>query len=147
VSSPRLDNLASSFASLDALISHSKVDSKLRDHSEIDMIMLFDHEEVGSCSAQGADSNMAVEVTHRIFECLNGQTKEDYYRAIHRSLLMSADMAHAVHPNYSEKHQPQHRPLMQEGIVIKINANQRYMTDSVGIAILKSLAQRVDVPI
>ena len=56
-------------------------------------------------------------------------------------------MAHAVHPNYSEKHQPQHRPMMHEGIVIKINANQRYMTDSVGLAILKTLAVRADVPI
>ena len=63
VSSPRLDNLASSLCSLDALIQRSKVPMAERDHSEIDMIMLFDHEEVGSQSAQGADSNMAVEIT------------------------------------------------------------------------------------
>jgi len=147
VSSPRLDNLASSFASLDALIQHSKADKKTREHAEVDMIMLFDHEEIGSTSAQGADSNMAVEVTQRIFNNLGTHTQEDYFIAIHRSLLISADMAHAVHPNYSEKHQPQHRPLMHEGIVIKINANQRYMTDSVGLAILKTLATRADVPI
>lgn len=67
ISSPRLDNLASSFASLDALIEHSKIKPEERNHAEIDMIMLFDHEEIGSQSAQGADSNMAVETTERIF--------------------------------------------------------------------------------
>lgn len=90
---------------------------------------------------------MAVEVTQRIFDCLGGKVQEDYFRAIHRSLLLSADMAHAVHPNYSEKHHANHAPKMQAGIVIKINANQRYMTDSVGQAIIKTLANKVDVPI
>lgn len=108
--------------------------------------MLFDHEEIGSQSAQGADSNMAVEITTRICNAF-GNTQDDYYRAIHRSLLLSADMAHANHPNYGEKHHCQHRPLIHEGIVIKINANQRYMTDSVGIAILKTLANRAGVPL
>ena len=123
VSSPRLDNLASSLCSLDALIQRSKVPVAERDHSEIDMIMLFDHEEVGSQSAQGADSNMAVEITQRIFGGLTPFDQELYYQAIHKSFLLSADMAHAVHPNYSEKHQGQHQPKIQEGIVVKINAN------------------------
>ena len=75
VSSPRLDNLASSLCALDAIIKHSKHDvKKARQHSEIDMIILFDHEEVGSASAQGADSNMANEITTRITECLGGKT-------------------------------------------------------------------------
>merc|ERR1711937_173696 len=104
------------------------------------MIILFDHEEIGSTSAQGADSNLAAEVTERIFQGSMAETsREDYFRAIHRSLMISADMAHAVHPNYSEKHQPQHAPRLQEGIVLKLNANQRYMTDSVGTAILRTL--------
>ena len=90
---------------------------------------------------------MAVEITKRVFGCYGSGTEEDYYRAIHSSFLLTADMAHAVHPNYSEKHQAQHRPAMQEGIVLKINANQRYMTDCVGSSVLKSLAARVDVPI
>mmetsp|Transcript_7161 Transcript_7161/g.5136 ORF Transcript_7161/g.5136 Transcript_7161/m.5136 type:complete len:245 (+) Transcript_7161:401-1135(+) len=106
VSSPRLDNLASSLCSLDAIIRHSKEDLKeAHDNAEIDLIMLFDHEEIGSTSATGADSNMAVEITQRIFNCLSNHSQEDYYRAIHRSLLISADMAHACHPNYTEKHQ------------------------------------------
>lgn len=75
VSSPRLDNLASSLCALDSLIKHSKLDVKTkRNHSEVDMIMLFDHEEVGSASAQGCDSNMANEVTTRVSEALGGKT-------------------------------------------------------------------------
>ena len=71
------------------------------------MIMLFDHEEIGSQSAQGADSNMLVEVTQRISASLRPQgTQDEYFQSIHRSFLLSADMAHAIHPNYGEKHQP-----------------------------------------
>jgi aspartyl aminopeptidase len=143
VSSPRLDNLASSMASLDALVQHSRLKPEERDHSEIDMIMLFDHEEIGSTSAQGANSNMAQEITERIFD----GSREDYFRAIHRSLMISADLAHACHPNYSEKHQSQHQPVLQGGIVLKTNANQRYMTDGVGTAILRTLCARVNVPL
>jgi aspartyl aminopeptidase len=105
VSSPRLDNLASSFAALDAIIAHKKKAPEERDNAEVDLIMLFDHEEIGSKSAQGADSNLSVEVTDRIFKSsLPTASQEDYYRSIRRSFMISADMAHAVHPNYSEKH-------------------------------------------
>jgi aspartyl aminopeptidase len=148
VSAPRLDNLASSFCALDAIIRHSKLDVKAnRNHAEVEMIILFDHEEIGSASAQGADSNMANEITTRVSECLGGKSMQDHYRAIRNSFLISADMSHAVHPNYAGKHQPQHYPHMHDGIVIKINANQRYATDSVGQAILKVLADRAQVPI
>lgn len=96
--------MASSLASLDALIDYHKTGSK--DNSEVAMCMLFDHEEIGSKSAQGADSNMVTEVTERISWCLKPDlTKENYYRIIRNSFFVSADMAHAVHPNYSEKHQ------------------------------------------
>lgn len=148
MSAPRLDNLASSFCALDAIIKHSKLDAeKHRNHSEVDMIILFDHEEVGSASAQGADSNMACEITSRVSECLGGKTMQDHYRAIRNSFLISADMAHAVHPCYASKHHPQHYPHMHQGIVIKINTNQRYATDCVGQSILKVLADRANVPI
>jgi len=90
---------------------------------------------------------MANEVTTRISECLGAKSQEDHFRAIRNSLLISADMAHAVHPNYAGKHHPQHSPMIHHGIVLKINANQRYATDSVGQAILKTLAERSDVPI
>jgi len=144
--SPRLDNLASSLASLDSLIEHHN--TKANDNSDISMICLFDHEEVGSCSAQGADSNMLVETCERVFWGLKASaSREDYYRAIKKSYFISADMAHAIHPNYPERHQSQHLPKIHAGVVIKINANQRYMTDSVSAAILRELASRCGVPI
>jgi aspartyl aminopeptidase len=89
---------------------------------------------------------MAAEITERIFENFGGP-KEDYYRAIHNSFLLSADMAHAVHPNYSEKHHSSHRPSIHGGIVVKINANQRYATDVVSSSALKVLAAKADVPL
>lgn len=104
VSSPRLDNLASSLCSLDSLVEFHKTGAK--DNAEVSMIMLFDHEEVGSQSAQGADSNLIVEATERIsFNLKNDLPKEDYFRIIRNSFVISADMAHAIHPNYPEKHQ------------------------------------------
>ena len=122
VASPRLDNLASSLCSLDALVDYSKNGNK--DNSEVSMIMLFDHEEIGSTSAVGADSNMVVESTERILAgAIPSHTREDYYRSIRKSFFISADMAHAVHPNYSEKHQASHQPKIHNGIVLKINAN------------------------
>ena len=112
------------------------------------MIMLFDHEEVGSTSAQGANSNMVVEACERIMWNVKPDSqKEDYYRAIRKSFLISADMAHAIHPNYPEKHQPHHHPKIHEGVVIKINANQRYVTDSVSAAILRVLASESTPPV
>ena len=140
VSSPRLDNLGSSLVALDAIINNPAS----HDNAEVNMIMLFDHEEVGSQSAQGADSNMAVEATTRIFEAVApaGASKQsDYYRAIRQSFLISADMAHALHPNYQEKHQGSHAPKVHSGIVLKTNANQRYMTDVVGASVIRAIAQ------
>jgi aspartyl aminopeptidase len=99
ISSPRLDNLCSCMCSLDGLIKEAK---SAPENNEISMIMCFDHEEIGSKSSQGADSNMICEVTQRIFGALGPGW--DCYRAIRNSFLVSADMAHAIHPNYSEKH-------------------------------------------
>lgn len=90
---------------------------------------------------------MCNEVTMRISECLGAKTQEEHFRAIRNSILVSADMAHAVHPNFAGKHQPQHMPHIHDGIVIKINANQRYATDSVSQSILKVIADRCGVPI
>ena len=146
VSSPRLDNLASSLCSLDSIIEYHKTGKK--DNSECSMIMLFDHEEIGSMSAQGADSNMVVEATERIMSATAPTaTREDLYRSIRRSYFISADMAHAVHPNYSEKHDGQHHPKIHEGIVLKFNANQRYTTDSVGAALMKVMAAKSTPPV
>ncbi len=91
---------------------------------------------------------MAVETTSRIFESLNPTSKhEDYYRAIRRSFLLSADMAHGVHPNYSDKHKASHAPMIHHGIGLKIDANQRYMTDTAGASIIRAIAAEVGVPL
>ena len=91
---------------------------------------------------------MAAEVTLRITEGVHPEFKQsDYFRSIRKSFLLSADMAHAIHPNYSEKHQPNHAPRIHNGIVLKNNANQRYMTDTVGASIVRAVAEKVGVPI
>lgn len=90
---------------------------------------------------------MGVEITQRVFGNLTAFDQEKYFQAIHKSFLLSADMAHALHPNYAEKHHSDHAPKMQQGIVLKINANQRYMTDSIGSSVLKVLAARAGVPL
>jgi aspartyl aminopeptidase len=93
---------------------------------------------------------MIVESTERIILGLSAKTeldKEAYYRAIRKSYFISADMAHAIHPNYTEKHNPQHQPKMHEGIVLKINCNQRYMTDSASAAIMRFMAARKNIPL
>lgn len=123
VSSPRLDNLASSMCALDGLIKQGKRSPAERNHAEIHMIFLFDHEEIGSTSAQGANCDITSEVIARVSEKYGAMTQEDHFRAKRNSIVLSADMAHAVHPNFVVKHQPQHQPHMHKGIVIKINAN------------------------
>lgn len=86
--------------------------------------MLFDHEEIGSTSMQGANSNMLLELTERVSEAVYPKyTKEDYFRSIRKSFFISADMAHGVHPNYSEKHHQSHMPKIHHGIVLKTNVN------------------------
>jgi aspartyl aminopeptidase len=109
ISSPRLDNLMSSITSLDAIIHYGQTDKR----TGIAMVALFDHEEVGSTSAQGAASNLLTEQTQRIFYSLSPKaTVEDYYLACRNSMILSADMAHATNPNYPEKHQAQHQIRM-----------------------------------
>lgn len=89
-----------------------------------------------------------MEATERISFNLNpALAKEDYYRIIRQSFVISADMAHAIHPNYPEKHQAQHQPKIHDGIVLKINANQRYMTDSVSAAIMRVIAANAQPPV
>lgn len=103
VASPRLDNLASSLCSLDSIVDYTKNGDL--DNAECSMIMLFDHEEVGSKSATGADSEIVSEIMERILAGTKPDTtREDLFRTVKKSFFISADMAHAVHPNYSEKH-------------------------------------------
>ena len=139
---PRLDNLASCHAALTALRSSAERGPAERTWG----VALYDHEEVGSASAEGADSPFLQAILERITRAMGGSF-EDTHRALARSLFVSADMAHAVHPNYSDRHEPQHLPRMNAGPVIKINANQRYATNAATAAAFARYAQEVDVPV
>ncbi len=137
ISSSRLDNLSMAHASLHALI-----DSKAS--NGVNVVAIFDNEEVGSSTKQGADSNMLINVLERISIAL-GQNREDFFRSLYSSFIISADLAHAVHPNCTEKHDPTSRPVMGKGPVIKINANQAYTSDSQSIAVYKSICKESGV--
>jgi aspartyl aminopeptidase len=138
--SARLDNLAMCHAATRGLVdAASKVDAG----DVVPMAVLFDHEEVGSGSAYGAESPFLGAALERIV----GGTREDYHRAIARSLCVSADMAHAVHPNYAERHEARHRVALNGGPTIKINAQQRYATCARTAALFQEICRREDVPV
>ena len=122
VLSPRLDNLASCHAGLTALARTGAVAATC-------VLVANDHEEVGSGSAEGARGSFLEDVLRRLVVAMGGD-EQDIARAKARSLLVSADMAHAVHPNYADRHEPGHQPRLGGGPVIKANANQAYATDA-----------------
>lgn len=129
VSAPRLDNLACSHAALSALIGSSKSNAPFTR-----AVVLYDHEECGSKSERGAASPMLRRVTEKLLSSFaSGNSalvgSEAFHQTMSKSVFVSADMAHALHPNYREKHEPQHLPFMGGGPVIKSNANLSYGTD------------------
>lgn len=144
--SARLDNLNSSYCATAGLIDSVADSSALDDESSIRLIALFDHEEIGSRSAQGADSDMLPAVIRRLSLLPSSSDNADvstaYEQTLSTSFLVSADMAHAVHPNYTAKYEPDHRPELNRGPVIKINANARYATNSPGIVLLQEVARK-----
>ena len=146
--SPRLDNLCMSFCSTKGLIDSVKAPDSLDNESCIRLISLFDHEEIGSNTAQGADSNVLPTIIRRL--SLLGPpdaTSTAYEQSLAASFLVSADMAHSVNPNYAAKYEPDHKPEMNKGTVIKINANARYATNSPGIVLIQEAARRARVPL
>ena len=146
--SPRLDNLCMSFCSIKGLIDSVKASDSLDNESCIRLISLFDHEEIGSNTAQGADSNVLPTIIRRL--SLLGPpdgTWTAYEQSLAASFLVSADMAHSVNPNYAAKYEPDHKPEMNKGTVIKINANARYATNSPGIVLIQEAARRAQVPL
>ena len=106
---------------------------------------VLDNEEVGSTTRQGAASTFLKDVLFRINLALGGD-QESYLMALAESFMISADNAHALHPNYTDKADPVNRPVMNGGIVIKYNANQKYCTDGISTAIFKELCREADVP-
>src|SRR6478609_8341337 len=137
--SSRLDNLASCHAALRALLDAAPDPEATR------IIAIYDHEEVGSQSASGARSLLLSDLLERIARACSPKDESALARATSRSLLISADMAHAVHPNYPDKHDKQHRPMLGAGPVIKVNVNQSYASDGPGVAAFSAACRAVDV--
>ncbi|WP_211699623.1 M18 family aminopeptidase [Mycobacterium spongiae] len=123
LSAPRLDNLASCYAGMEALLAAEPGAGQA-----VPVLALFDHEEVGSTSDHGAQSNLLTTVLERI-TLAAGAGREDHLRRLPVSLLASADMAHATHPNYPDRHEPGHRIEVNAGPVLKVHPNLRYATD------------------
>ena len=149
---PRLDNLGSCHAALSALLRVAADPASALDGDAgiVPVIALFDHEEVGSSSAYGAQAPILPTLLERISAVAAPgvhDRREAYLRALAGSLCVSADMAHAVHPNYAERHEPNHRPRLNGGPVIKINAQQRYATCSRTAALFTDLCDRAAVPV
>lgn len=141
--SGRLDNLTMSFCATIGLIESMADDNALEDESGIRLVSLFDHEEIGSQTAQGADSNFLPAIIRR----LSSDAATAFEETLIKSMLWSCDMAHSVHPNYPAKYESSHRPEMNKGPVIKVNANARYATNSPGIVLTSEVAKLAGVPL
>ena len=139
VSAPRLDDIECAFASVEAL-------KAAGDSHHANVCCVFDNEEVGSTTKQGADSSFLYDVLRRILLSL-GRGEEDYYKALAASFMLSADNAHAVHPNHPEYSDPVNQTQMNGGIVVKFNANQKYTTDGVSEAVFHQICQKANVPV
>ena len=138
VSSARLDDLQRAFASMEGLL-------RAQNHESIAVHCVMDNEEVGSGTKQGAASTFLKDTLLRINMGL-GRTYEEYLMTLAGSFMVSADNAHALHPNYTDKTDPTNHPVLNKGIVIKFNANQKYCTDAVSAAIFKELCTKAGVP-
>lgn len=136
IAAARLDNLLSCYAAAMGLLNSSD--------DFASALVCNDHEEVGSASASGAQGPFLRSVLERLVATESSDT-ESFERVMRRSLLVSVDNAHGVHPNYADKHDPQHRPLLNAGPVIKINANQRYASNSDSVAIFKTICDLTSV--
>ena len=134
ICSARLDNLLSCFVGLKALLESEA--------SENTLLVCTDHEEVGSMSSAGAQGSFLKSVLERLTDSV-----ESLSRCVDRSMMISADNAHGVHPNYSNKHDDNHGPVLNKGAVIKTNANQRYATNSETSALFRNLCEQADVPV
>lgn len=138
ISSGRLDDLECVYTSLRGF-----VEAENKNH--INVFAVFDNEEVGSVTKQGAMSTFLASTLDRVNTAL-GKSKEEYYRSIAKSILISCDNAHAVHPNHPELFDVKNRPVLNQGIAIKESANQKYTTDAFSRAILKKILEKKNIP-
>ena len=143
ISVPRLDDLQCAFASLTAFVESGKAD---RNTDTCPVLCIFDNEEVGSQTKQGAASTFLYDTLTRLCEGM-GLTASDMTRKLASSFLVSCDNAHAVHPNHPQFRDGNHAVYMNEGIVIKYNANQKYTTDGISAAIFGLVCEKAGVPV
>lgn len=144
IGSPRLDDLECAFSSFVGFIEAGQADFA-REKNAIAVCGIFDNEEVGSDTKQGAGSNFLRDVLRRITISL-GLEEEDYLRMIADSFMISADNAHAKHPNHPEFSDAENAPIINGGVVIKYNANQKYTTDAFSAAVFKDICNKAEVP-
>ena len=151
IGSSRLDDQECVWCTLDGFIDAANCsysnESTGKDASSdyVSMICVFDNEEVGSRTKQGADSDFLENLIDRINDNL-GRSREEYYTAYANSFMISADNAHALHPAHADKYDPVQSPKMNEGIVLKFSARQSYTTDAVSAAFVKKLCEDSDIP-
>lgn len=139
LSAPRLDDLQCAFGVLTAFLQAKPSDS-------LPVYCLFDNEEVGSQTKQGAASTLLKDVLRRVAQCC-GMDSSAYRRAVANSFLVSCDNAHAVHPNHPEYADKNHGVYLNRGVVVKHNANQKYTSDAVSVAIFRKLCEEAEVPV
>lgn len=144
ITGPRFDNQISCFSAVYALIEQSLHAGKTQPRT-VPMIALFDHEEVGSMSERGADSNMFMSLLERIYAA-HGVNRADMLTVLTSSIMFSADNAHATHPNHPDRHEPSHHIAMGGGPVIKTNYNLRYATDGLSMAYFVKACREAGVP-
>ena len=138
ISSPRLDDLECAFCTFFGF-------QRAVNDTDVPVYALFDNEEVGSSTRQGAASTFLKDTLQRIGIAM-GRDAEQYYTAIADSFMISADNGHAVHPNLPEKADPVNRPVMNGGIVLKYSANQKYTTDAASAAVVRKICRDADIP-
>jgi aspartyl aminopeptidase len=143
LSAPRLDNQGTCYAGLEAMLEATGDQQVV---GLVPVLVLFDHEEVGSMSERGAFSDLLREVLERIVLTAGGD-RQQLMRAVAGSMCASGDMAHATHPNHPERHEPNHRIEVGGGPVLKVHYNQRYATNAVGAAAFALACEQAGVPL
>lgn len=138
ISCSRLDDLQCAYGTMKGLLS-------AENKTHVAMCAVFDNEEVGSGTKQGADSTMLSDVMERISQAM-GQSREEYLISVANSFMVSADNGHALHPNYQDKSDVDNRPYLNGGIVIKHSANQKYTTDGISAGLFKAVCRKAEVP-
>ena len=139
ISSGRLDDLSMVHAGMEAMTAESAKPEATK------VLAIFDNEETGSGTKQGAGSNFLMSLIQRIV-LAQGGSLDDYYRSVEKAFMVSADNAHGFHPNYAEKYDPTNHALLGGGPVIKINAAQKYATDAMSAAVFQQICERAGVP-